>query len=71
MLNKFREWLYEKYLPEFTKEQYFREREKLQKAVEAQQARIVELEAYIDGVQDTLRRTNIRITNYNGGNDDR
>ncbi len=71
LIEKFRAWLYKRYLPRVTMDTYIQEREKLHEAIKAQQARIKELEAYIDGVQDTLRRTNIRITNYNGANDDR
>lgn len=71
MLEQFRLWLYKKYLPKITLDKYLKEREDLKRICKKQQETIEKLEAYINGMQDGLRRTTIKINNVVGGSDDR
>lgn len=64
MRQKIRDWLYKRFLPKVTYDEYKREVESLRKAYEAVKARNRELEAYIDGVHDCLRaRPKVEIKN--------
>lgn len=64
MKRKIRDWLYNNFLPRVTREQYKQEVAGLRKAFDAQQQRIAELEAYISGVQDSIKmRARIEIKN--------
>ena len=64
MIRKFRTWLYNKYLPRVTKEEYLRERNQLIECNKALTQENRELKAYIEGVQDTLRsRARVEIKN--------
>ena len=64
MRQRIREWLYNRFLPKVTKDEYMRELSELRKAYEAVKARNRELEAYIDGVHTCLRsRARVEIKN--------
>ena len=64
MIRKIRDWLYKKFLPKVTYDEYMRELEQLRKAYDHVKARNRELEAYIDGVHDCLRaRPKVEIKN--------
>ena len=64
MIRKIRDWLYKKFLPKVTYDEYMRELEQLRKAYDNVKARNRELEAYIDGVHDCLRaRPKVEIKN--------
>lgn len=64
MRQKIREWLYKRFLPKVTMDEYMRELAELRKAYAAVKARNRELEAYIDGVHDCLRaRPKVEIKN--------
>lgn len=64
MRQKLRDWLYGRFLPKVTIDEYMRELEELRKAYNAVKARNRELEAYIDGVHACLRaRPKVEIKN--------
>ena len=66
-MRRFRDWLYNKFLPWETKKIYQQEVDSLRKAFDAQQARINELEAYINGMHEALKqRVRININNEVG-----
>jgi|GEM_PF-1242471 len=66
MFKKFRKWLYGRFLPKVTKDQYLEEMEALNKAVRALKAENAELKAYIDGMQYAICRGHrITINNRN------
>lgn len=64
MFEKIKDWLYNKYLPNETKDIYIAEVTKLREAVSMQKNKIAELNAYIDGMHSGMRhRTKIEINN--------
>lgn len=60
-----RKWLLERFLPAWAKESIYKENAQLRAKVASLEAEKRELEAYIDGVGDTLRvlRRGIHINN--------
>ena len=64
MIERFKEWLYNNFLPKETKEIYLREREVYRGQIAKQAQTIRELNAYIDGVHDVIKqRMRIEINN--------
>lgn len=53
---RFKRWLIERYLPAWCRDELLEENEKLRKTVGRQATEIAQLNAYIDGVTDALRR---------------
>lgn len=55
-MKKLREYLINRFLPAWCREELLEENKKLRQKVERQAAEIDRLNAYIDGVTDALRR---------------
>lgn len=55
-MKKLREYLINRFLPAWCREELLEENKKLRQKVERQAAEIDRLNAYIDGVADALRR---------------
>ena len=55
-MKKLREYLINRFLPAWCREELLEENKKLRQKVERQAAEIDRLNAYIDGVSDALRR---------------
>lgn len=55
-MKKLREYLINRFLPAWCREELLEENKKLRQKVERQAAEINRLNAYIDGVTDALRR---------------
>lgn len=55
-MKKLREYLINRFLPAWFREELLEENKKLRQKVERQAAEIDRLNAYIDGVTDALRR---------------
>ena len=62
-MKKLKTWIITQYLPAYAKQTILEENKKLNEAVKAQQQRIKELEAYIDGIQYATRATQKIIIN--------
>lgn len=56
VMQKIRNWLYNRFLPWVTRQEYLAELERLKEANKALKQENRELRAYIEGVQDTVKR---------------
>lgn len=56
-MRRFRKWLLEKFLPAWAKDSVYAENKRLLAQLERQSHEMRELNAYIDGVETTLRST--------------
>ena len=65
-MRKFKRWLMERYLPAWCRGELLEENQRLRDKVERQASEIRRLNAYIDGVRDTIRKQP-RITINGGG----
>lgn len=65
-MKKLREYLINRFLPAWCREELLEENKKLRQKVERQAAEIDRLNAYIDGVTDALRRQPRIIVNGGG-----
>lgn len=62
-MNKFKKWLYERYLPAYCREKLMEENESLKKQLQEATAENRELKAYINGMQTRLKSVKIQINN--------
>jgi FtsZ-binding cell division protein ZapB len=62
-MNKFKKWLYERYLPAYCREKLTEENESLKKQLQEATAENRELKAYINGMQTRLKSVKIQINN--------
>lgn len=64
-MKKFKRWLIDHFLPVYLKEELLKENNRLQEKIQEQETHIKELNAYIDGLEYSLRRQR-HITINNG-----
>jgi len=60
-MSKIKKWLYERFLPAWCRDDLIEANRRLQEKVDAQAREIERLNAYIDGVQDTMIRSRVII----------
>lgn len=65
-MKKFKTWLLERFLPAWAKDSVYRENKALRAEIDQRDRRIQELNAYIDGLETSLR-SRCRVIIQNGG----
>lgn len=65
-MKKFKTWLLERFLPAWAKDSVYRENKALRAEIDKRDRMIRELNAYIDGLEASLR-SKFRVVIQNGG----
>jgi len=66
-MRRFKDWLFECFLPAWTKASVYEENKVLRERLERQSQEIRELNAYIDGLEAGLRSVRRQVVIQNGG----